>query len=112
MKAITKSLLALLFVAAVGLVNLNAKDVYPSTTISEEITELMQNVVLPDGSDYFHANVTFVVNQDKEIVVVSVDTEDDFIESIIKTRLNYKKVDAEKVAVNKISTVKVTLRQP
>ncbi len=38
------------------------------------------------------ANVTLTLNKDNELVVLSVDSEDEKMKSFIKSRLNYKKV--------------------
>jgi len=111
MKAITKSLLALLFVAAVGLVNLNAKDIEPTTVLGDQIAELMKNVVLPDGEVY-QADVKFFINSKSELIVLSVDTENDSFESIVKNRLSFKKVDLVDVKVNQISRIRVKIKEP
>jgi len=39
------------------------------------------------------ANVTLMLNQENEMIVISVDSDDKQLESFIKSRLNYKKID-------------------
>ncbi|OQD42056.1 hypothetical protein [Croceivirga radicis] len=55
------------------------------------------------------ANVKFTINQDGEIVVLSVDTTDDSLERFVKSRLNYQKVKAEDVKEGRYYTVPVRI---
>ena len=48
------------------------------------------------GIDKEKVRLKFIVNSDHEIVVVSTGTENNYLDSFLKSRLNYKKVkDAE-----------------
>lgn len=110
MKTISKVLFALLFVGTFSL-TAYAKDVGPKETLKKEIARLMSGVELPDGGD-FSADVKFLVNEDNQIVVVAIDTDDKYVESLIKHRLNYRKVKSDEAKVNKINQIKFTLKQP
>ena len=60
-------------------------------TISQEIGNLLKdaNFIL----DYeVKVNVTFMINDEGEIVVLTVDAKDRSIEKFIKSKLNYKKL--------------------
>tara|TARA_R110002124_G_scaffold6123_1_gene37330 strand:+ start:75393 stop:75728 length:336 start_codon:yes stop_codon:yes gene_type:complete len=61
------------------------------TTTSEEITQFLEN---PEFivSEEMIASVAFVVNKENEIVVLSVETENELLEGYIKNRLNYQKL--------------------
>jgi hypothetical protein len=60
-------------------------------TTSEEIGTLLKNPsFLVDEEATI--NVTFVVNKKNEIVILLVDTKDQLLESFIKSRLNYEKL--------------------
>lgn len=110
MKTIGKSILALLFVGALSF-SLQAKDIAPEKTLKSEIASMMKGVVLPLGNDYI-AEVKFLVNADNEIVIVSVESDEEFVETLIKERLNYKKVKSDEALPNKINTFKMKLKQP
>ena len=110
MKAICKSLLALLFVGTLSL-TVQAKDIAPENTLSTEIKAMMANVNLPAGNN-FEAEVKFLVNAENEIVIVSVDSNESFLETLIKDRLNYQKVTSDEATPNKINTIKIKLKQP
>jgi hypothetical protein len=60
-------------------------------TISEEIANLLTDADMVLDYDV-NANVTFMINGEGEIVVLTVDTTDSSIERFIKSRLNYKKL--------------------
>lgn len=60
-------------------------------TISQEIGDLLKNADMELDYDV-SANVTFMINEEGEIVVLTIDTSDLAIERFIKSRLNYKKL--------------------
>ena len=61
-------------------------------TISQEIGDLLADADMELDYDV-NANVTFMINDEGEIVVLTVDTDDLAIEKFIKSRLNYKKLE-------------------
>ena len=62
-------------------------------TPSQEITNLLKdpNFLVENDVD---AYVTFVVNEENEMVILMVETEDSTIDSYIKSRLNYEKLES------------------
>ncbi len=60
-----------------------------TTATSTEMTKLLQN---PDFIVEYEmeANVLFTVNDENEILILSVETEDDQVVSYVKSRLNYQ----------------------
>ena len=58
--------------------------------LTKEIGTLLKNPKFKVTEDLV-ANVTFILNKDKEIVVLNVDTESKALEIYIKNRLNYNK---------------------
>ena len=67
----------------------------PESKLSIQIGQLLENPVFEVDADIM-AQVTFMVNENQKIVVLTVDTENDQAESFIKSRLNYKKVENAK----------------
>lgn len=89
-----------LFVIAIALFSINATaaDFHPIKPTDELRVEIVDMI----GSDFNNemmiaehneANVLFTVNSKKELIVLSVDTENEQLESYLKWKLNYKKVD-------------------
>ncbi|MBT8259166.1 MAG: hypothetical protein KJO49_11880 [Bacteroidia bacterium] len=60
-----------------------------STVITSEVSKLLQNPTFLVDEDIY-ANVTLTINKHNEIVVLSVDSEDNMLEGFIKGRLNYQ----------------------
>ena len=90
--------LSLLVVALAVLVGTTANAATEPTTekvptITQEIGEFLANPDFEFG-DEITAKVSFVLNKDHEVVVLSVEAENEAIESYIKGRLNYKKISA------------------
>ena len=67
------------------------EELKPNPT-EEQIRELLENPNFEISADE-KAFVTFMLNQNHEIVVLSVDTENTVVEKFIKSRLNYNKID-------------------
>ena len=94
MKKISLVLFAALLLS-VGSAFSNVKiDDYPSKTLSEQIDKLLSDKMFKfkSGSEIF-AVVYFTINTDNEIVVLTVATDDQALETYLKRRLNYAKVD-------------------
>jgi hypothetical protein len=66
-------------------------------TISQEIGDLLTDADMELDYDV-NANVTFMINEEGEIVVLTVETMDSSIESFIKSRLNYQKLQNKLLA--------------
>jgi len=64
----------------------------PANPLSEQISDLLKDPIF-EIEDEVMAEVTFMVNDQQEIVVLTVGTENTTVESFIKNRLNYQKVE-------------------
>ena len=91
MKKLNVILLAVAF-AISSFANANTEPKKAVTTnLSKEIKELLKKPSFKISSDQM-AYVTFTLNEDQEIVVLSVDSGSQMVEDFIKSRLNYQKV--------------------
>ena len=77
-------------------------------TMTATISELLKNPKVEFNKD-MSAMVEVTVNQNNELVVLSVDTQNKAFESFIKNRLNYKKVSKEVVGNQKHFKIPVTI---
>ena len=77
--------------------------------ITQEVSKLLQDPSFDVDHD-MKAQVTITINKDNEIVVLSVDTKDESIESYIKARLNYNQLPSALTANAKTFIVPVTLK--
>ena len=90
--------LKLLFLAlALFTINISAANLNPIKPTDElriEIVELIgTNYMNEMQADELGAEVLFTVNNNREIIILSVDSDDDLLESYLKRKLNYKKVN-------------------
>ena len=93
MKSLKLFFLALgLFTINVSAANLNP--IKPTDELRIEIVDLIgSNYMNEMNADELGAEVLFTVNNNKEIIILSVDSDDDLLESYLKRKLNYKKVN-------------------
>ena len=106
--------LSLVFVAAMLLAtgNILANDSFkadPTKKLSTQIGELLENnnFILEDVN--LTAQVRFTLNNEGEIVVLSVDTDNERLASFVRGRLNYKKVDVTGAKEGKMFTIPIKI---
>ena len=81
-----------LFTINVSAANLNP--VKPTDELRVEIVDLIGFIFMDEMvSDQYQADVLFTVNSNKELIILSVDTDNTELETSIKRKLNYKKVN-------------------
>ncbi len=87
------------------------KDVEPSKTenLSKQIGEFLNSNNLNEANQGHEAQVLFMLNSDKEIVVLSVETDQEDLEGFIKGRLNYQEVAISEYEEGKKYTVSVRI---
>ncbi len=81
-----------------------------TNTISKEIGKLLKNPNFLVDHDMM-AKVKVVVNEDNELVVLSVDSESEELEGFIKGRLNYHELSVKLTTGQKTFVVPVRLTQ-
>jgi predicted methyltransferase len=93
MRKLPVLLVAALLLAGGNLFANDSKTSDPKKDLIVQIGDLLKdnNFVLEDGD--LTAEVLFTLNHKKEIVVISVDTENEVLERFVKSRLNYKHVE-------------------
>lgn len=77
-------------------------------TVSETVGELLKNPEFKLNEDV-NAIVSIYINEQDEMVVISVDTENELVAKYIKNRLNYKKLSKEVFGYNKSYKVPVKM---
>jgi len=77
-------------------------------SVSESVGEFLKNPDLQLSSDV-SAIVDIVINENDEMVVLNVETENESVEKYIKDRLNYKRLSKETIGYNKTFTIPVKL---
>lgn len=106
--------ISLVFLSAVFLVttSLSATEPEPvsetSQKLSSQIAELLKDHTLETDRD-LTATVMITINENSEIVVISVETSDDVLEGVLKAQLNYEKVDLAPQNAGKLYKVPVRI---
>lgn len=101
---------ALLFSANAFATETEPNPVSPAPKVTAEIGNLLEdnNFVLEDNKD-IQFSVRFTLNDAGEIVVLSVNTSEDKIESFVKARLNYQQVETTGMETGKTYEVPVRI---
>ncbi|MDE3741874.1 hypothetical protein [Maribacter polysaccharolyticus] len=104
--------LSLVFVAAMLLMTgssfaNNPVNENPVKQLSTQIGELLDSEALPAEFVDLTAQVRFTLNKKGEIVVLSVDSDHQKLETFVKSRLNYKKVEVGEFKEGALYTVPV-----
>ncbi|WP_299439785.1 hypothetical protein [uncultured Aquimarina sp.] len=98
-------LLAAVF-AICSIASASTKPTKSETNFTKEIKELLKKPSF-EVENEIEASVTFTLNNEGEIVVLSVDSDSDRIKGFIKDRLNYKKIETKLDADIKFYTMPV-----
>ncbi|MDH3699639.1 MAG: hypothetical protein OEQ81_13330 [Flavobacteriaceae bacterium] len=108
MKKFSLFLVAVCFLAAGSLYANNDPSSDPIQELNEQIDSLLDNYAFEVEKD-ITAVVKFTLNAEQEIVVLSVQTDDDSLETFLKYRLNYQKVELENFKEGRTYTVPVRI---
>lgn len=81
----------------------------PNQGISEQIYKMLSDNSFSEGECNSTAQVRFTLNDEGEIVVLSVETDSENLERFVKNRLNYKKIEISNVEEGKLFTVPVRI---
>jgi len=108
-----KSLKTSLLIAALALSSITfateVKEGKETKTITDEISTLLKNPNFTVENEFL-AKVDFMLNQDKEIVVLAVNGSNSEIENFIKNRLNYRTISSSNVKLGEHIIVPVRFK--
>ena len=100
---------AMLFTTGSIFANDLNKDREPTKSLSEQIGKMLEQNTFSYTEDGKTAEVVFVLNNEKEIVVLAVNGADATLDSFIKSRLNYKAVEMDSFEAGKKYIVQVRI---
>jgi len=108
-----KSIIAIFAISIATTFSTSAIDNGPKKVTQKlrtEIVSMLGNTVKLDINSSSTAEISFMVNNKNEIVVVSVDSKVSEFQSIVKTKLNYKKLNFKGAKKGEIYRVTVKLK--
>ncbi len=75
--------------------------VLPDQMLREQIIEMLETPNIEFESEIIQANIFFTLNQKGEIVILTIDTNNQALDSYIKNKLNYKRIQKGMLTVGK-----------
>lgn len=81
----------------------------PTKKLSTQISELLVDNYFTAEDLNLTAQVRFTLNNEGEMVVLSVDTDNAKLEFFVKARLNYKKVKVDNASEGQMFTVPIRI---
>ncbi|MEO9513878.1 MAG: hypothetical protein ABJN84_10610 [Flavobacteriaceae bacterium] len=109
MRKISIAIVAMLLLASGSVFAKDINTVNPSKTLVTQIQKMLKDNSFEMAEDDVVAEVRFTINVEGELVVLSVDTDDDSLEGFVKGSLNYKKVNLNRITEGEIFTLSVRI---
>ncbi|WP_339661582.1 hypothetical protein [uncultured Polaribacter sp.] len=100
-----KTIIAIAAIFLATTFSTNASEKKPSEItkkIRTEIVSMLGSKISLELKESNTAEISFMINNDNEIVIISVDSKIDNLNSIIKQKLNYKKIAVKGVKKGEI----------
>ena len=110
MRKISLVLVVAMLFSTGGLLANDLDGVNPTKTLTTQISKLLSTNNLTENEVDVKAQVRFTINKNREIVILSVDTDNKEVEEFVKSRLNYKKVDMSQYVEGRLYTMPVRIR--
>lgn len=86
-----------------------SKTADPKSELREQIIDLLEDPDVAFSDNALEAEVVFTLNDQSEIVIVSVNCENEFLDGYVKRKLNYKKVKVSTLNEGKIYRLPLTI---
>lgn len=110
MRKLSVVVVAAVLLATSSILAKTREDSGPAESLNSQIALLLSENNFLEMSSDLTAQVRFTLNNAGEIVVLSVHTDFDRMESFVKHSLNYKKVAMETIEEGKIYTLPVRVK--
>ncbi|MFK8105278.1 MAG: hypothetical protein AB8G15_22390 [Saprospiraceae bacterium] len=79
--------------------------------LRSEIVQLIKSPIM-EGLEEVDAKISFMINDDNEVIVLNVKTASNYIDEFVKKRLNYKAVYTKGLKKNEAYFLKVNFKNP
>jgi hypothetical protein len=110
MRKVSLTLVLAAMLATSSVFALESGSTDPKTDLSTQIGKLLEKNSFVIKEADLTAEVLFTLNRDHELVVISVQTEDAVLDSFVKGRLNYQKVQVSSFKEGKMFKVPVRVK--
>ncbi|SIQ38638.1 hypothetical protein [Maribacter ulvicola] len=110
MRKLSLVVVAVMLLATGNVFANDVKGENPTKNLSKQISEMLMENEFSAKDDDLTAQVRFTLNADGEIVVLSVNSKFARMESFVKSKLNYQKVNLTNIKEGKIYTIPVRIK--
>lgn len=87
----------------------NSTETTTSSQLRAEVVDLLGSHPFDEVEEGIEATVSFMLNKESEIVIISVDSNSQGVEEFVKEKLNYQKVNTTGLKNGKIYEMPITL---
>jgi hypothetical protein len=109
MRKIKNVTVALMLFATLGVFATEGKKDVPVKNLSSQIYDLLKENQFNVETSELTADVRFIINEKGEVVVLSVETNNEVLENFVKARLNYQKVKNTAIVPGRVYEIPVRI---
>lgn len=80
-------------------------------TLRTEIVSLLGNKIPLDIKESSSAEISFMINNTNEVIVISVDSKNSDFQSYVKNKLNYKKIKLKNIKKGEVYRMPIKLNK-
>lgn len=110
-KIFISAIVLTLFVSSTAMAS-TSTETTSKNKLRTELIKLLGDYELSFDQQTLTANVSFIVNDKNEVVILSVRSKDENIQSYVKSKLNYKKIDCSGITKGKIYVMPLKIENP
>ncbi|MFT6698868.1 MAG: hypothetical protein ACJAVD_000353 [Porticoccaceae bacterium] len=106
-----KSIITILAISLSTIYAVNATEVNPLKTkeLRTEIVSILGSKISIELNKPSTAEISFIINNQNEIVIISVDSNIKKLDAFIKSKLNYKKIDVKGTVKGEVYKIPLTI---
>lgn len=108
-----KSIIAIIAISLVTTFSATATEKKPSKItkkLRSELVSMLGNKIQAEVKETTSAEISFIVNNQNEVIIVSVDSKLNAFNEHVKSKLNYKKISVKGVKKGEIYRIPVTIK--
>lgn len=108
-----KSIITIIAISLATTFSVSAADIEPSKitkNLRTEIVSMLGDKIPTEFKSTSSAEISFMVNNENEVVVITVDSKLNEFSSFVKNKLNYKKINVKGIKIGEIYKVPVKIK--
>jgi hypothetical protein len=109
-----KTIITVIAISLSTIFSVTATEKNPTSTKKElrtELVSLLGNKIPLDIDKSYSAEISFIVNNENEVIVISVDSKVSSFVKYAKTRLNYKKINTKNIKKGEVYRMPIKIHK-